>query len=69
MGQVKLKGKTLKGKNRVREHGEIWEVIRVDRKMGVFINALDDENEVRWVSTGWSNAETDKDFEVSIVPE
>lgn len=29
MKQVTLKGKTLKGKNRVREHGNLWHVLSV----------------------------------------
>jgi hypothetical protein len=69
MGQVKLTGKTLKGKNRVREHGEIWDVIQIDRQLGILIKpeGFPSDMEVRWVSTGWSNAGTDKDFEVAIV--
>lgn len=30
--QIKLKGKTLKGKNTIREHGEDWEIVDIARQ-------------------------------------
>lgn len=54
--QVKLKGKSLKGKNRIREHGEIWDVLVIDREM--LLESLDKKDK-RWVEQ-----EDDKDFEI-----
>ena len=57
--KVKLTGITQHGKNRVREHGEIWEVIRLNPTVGfktkapgpfTLLQATESIN-MRWVST------------------
>lgn len=52
----RLKGITLKGKNRIREHGEIWEILepivspRPDR---LFVKSVK-TGDVRWVTSDFS---------------
>lgn len=60
--QVKLKGRTLKGKNRIREHGEIWNVlpspVTPPLPNSLFLESVQTQ-ETRWVhKTG------DRDFDI-----
>lgn len=38
-----LKGKTLKGKNRIKEHGENWKIIKADKINGVLYESKKDK--------------------------
>jgi hypothetical protein len=64
MRRFQLRGKTLKGKNRVREHGPIWleaeahPVVDVGRR--VFVVAATDSLEARWI-----DPLNDRDFHVT----
>lgn len=56
-----LRGKTLKGKNRIREHGTHWEIVDIANGVsclngspGFLIQTLDD---LRWIKQ-----ENDQDF-------
>lgn len=65
---LKLRGKTRKGKNRVKEHGEFWEILEekhADCCNGIgwlIIPKNGDENAIRWI-----NKTNDPDFEVEVV--
>ena len=70
--KVKLTGTTRHGKNRVREQGETWEVIRVSPKVGfktkapgpfMLLQATKSIN-MRWVSTV-----NDDNFSVEVIGE
>jgi hypothetical protein len=70
--KVKLTGITRHGKNRVREQGETWEVIRMSSKVGfktsapgpfVLLQATESIN-MRWVSTV-----NDDNFSVEVIDE
>jgi hypothetical protein len=70
--KVKLTGITRHGKNRVREQGETWEVIRMSHKVGfktsapgpfVLLQATESIN-MRWVSTV-----NDDNFSVEVIDE
>jgi hypothetical protein len=71
--KVKLTGKTHKGKNRVRELGEIWNVLKIGRPVALvdpgrpealFIAPVDHPNDARWVEMP---PREDPDFTVEIV--
>ena len=56
MSKVKLTGKSGHGKNRIREHGELWTVIKefesiacLDMKAGLFIQS-EKTHEKRWIA-------------------
>ena len=70
--KVKLTGITRHGKNRVREQGKIWEVIRMSPKVGfktsatgpfMLLQATESIN-MRWVSTI-----SDDNFSVEVIDE
>jgi hypothetical protein len=64
-----LRGKTQKGRNRVRENGAEWEVIRISDKVlfddrpgpWLFVNPTSrtDDDKSRWI-----HSSADKDFEI-----
>lgn len=69
--QVRLVGKTLKGKNRIREHGDLWlvsdireEVISKNGKKAVaLVSVKTDEH--GWPSDSrWVAVESDDDFTI-----
>ena len=69
---IRLKGKTNHGKNRVREQGEIWEIIRLNPTVGfktkapgpfMLLQATTSIN-MRWVSTV-----NDDNFSVEVIDE
>ena len=68
---IKLKGKTSKGKNRIREHGELWNQITLD-EIGLVSSRnphLIDRSiqPIRSHLTGewrWFDFHIDKDFEI-----
>lgn len=69
MMQVKLTGKTLKGKNRVREHGDTWNVVFSSPSMapeGKMIVESLDKKDLRWI---FKPPIEDNDFIVEIVSE
>ena len=62
-----LKGKTQKGKNRIREHGTSWQVRMdfksvpcLDDKPGLFIAPIGDDGS----NSRWIRQVDDKDFEI-----
>ncbi len=64
---VQIRGKSQKGKSRVREHGEVWEVKKVDGSVdclgsrpGVLLEATDGY-------CRWTAIENDRDFEIKRV--
>lgn len=59
MNKVTLKGKSLKGKNRVREHGSIWQVEKEQLFRGSHALLLSAGTDQRWVLL-----ENDPDFEI-----
>ena len=70
--KVKLTGTTRHGKNRVREQGEVWEVIRMNPTVGfktkapgpfMLLQATESIN-MRWVSTV-----NDDNFSVEVINE
>lgn len=77
---VKLKGKTQKGKNRIREWGETWKVTAKNESV-LFSNErgpwasvipidIPTENQKSPVmGLRWINLRSDEDFEVEIVKE
>lgn len=72
MKLIKLEGKSLKGKNRVREHGEMWRVLK--QKDGlVFIEpdkqAREVNNESHTLEFRWISINNDKDFTITEVIE
>jgi len=48
MKTVRLQGISLKGKNRIREHGEIWDIIQQDKDC-LLIQSQINYNYVRWI--------------------
>ena len=57
---VRLKGLSRHGKNRVREQGDLWEVMGPPIQDGrVLVRCLEDAKEKRWVHPVF-----DKDFDV-----
>lgn len=69
---VRLKGKTLKGKNRVREHGDVWRVTKIAENSGGLIQKGDFliepiEQKGRWPESRWVTPASDKDFEVELI--
>lgn len=59
---ITLKGKTLKGKNRIREHGNRWVVVTPAdpfHKDKILIHPEGNSLELRWI-----HPVNDKDFEV-----
>jgi len=48
MTEVRLQGISGKGRNRVREHGEVWKVLEVDKDC-LLVQSLRNSNYVRWV--------------------
>lgn len=67
---IKLKGKTQKGKNRVREHGENWEVIRecdsviFSNEPGPWGFIVPEGQDRADKGSRWINLRDDKDFEI-----
>ena len=61
--KLKLSGKSRHGKNRVREQGELWEVIGEREDMSL-LQSLDGNNHIRWVSL-----RNDKDFVMEVAGE
>jgi hypothetical protein len=73
MKQVNLLGKSIKGKNRIREHGHVWEVhaetntVLFNAEPGPWafispINKTMDDKNSRWV-----HLTSDKDFVVTYI--
>lgn len=58
MKTVTVKGKSLKGKNRIREHGEIWKVIS-EQSNKILIESFKNSNNCRWV-----DFKNDSDMEI-----
>lgn len=58
MKTVTVKGKSLKGKNRVREHGETWKVIS-EQPNKILIESLKNPNNCRWI-----DFKNDSDMEI-----
>lgn len=58
MKTANLKGKTLKGKNRIREHGNIWKII-LEKHDSICVESLKNNNICRWV-----NLKNDVDMEI-----
>lgn len=58
MKTVTVKGKSLKGKNRIREHGEIWKVIS-EQSNKILIESFKNSNNCRWV-----DLKNDSDMEI-----
>lgn len=65
-----LKGKSLKGKNRVRELGPIWKIVEIRDNVAfstehgpwaLIVPANGDKEKSRWV-----NMKNDKDFEINV---
>lgn len=66
---VRLTGKSLKGKNRVREHGSLWKVLDCSRQVqclnlraGILVcpvTTLDS-------ASRWIEVDGDRDFEVTV---
>ncbi len=57
-----LKGKTRKGKNRIREHGEWWSLF--DNSLPgntILVQSVAKKNELRWISL-----DNDPDFDVTV---
>lgn len=47
-----LEGRTLKLKNRIREHGDVWEVLKIGSPFGadgILVMANGDSSTVRWI--------------------
>lgn len=61
--KISLSGKTLKGKNRIREHGSDWTVVQVvdkvafSPKLGPWLMVTAEDGHGRWV-----NSMDDTDF-------
>lgn len=66
MALVKLKGKSLKGKNRIRENGPIYNVVKRGKFQDKPALFIENKGDLRWVEL-----ENDPDFEVieCIIPE
>lgn len=60
-----LRGKTLKGKNRVREHGETWVVVKAHPVLGLHVEPEVQRN--RWPEKRWINPTNDPNFEITSV--
>lgn len=65
--RIVLIGKTRRGKNKIREHGEYWDVVDrwdcvqcLDNKPGILVVSIQDQD-VRWVAV-----ENDSHFDVAI---
>lgn len=73
--QVRLEGISLKGKNRVREHGELWNVLMVKPykgKLAYYCESLGNTFKLgnkRVKDTRWVEMESDPDFKVTKVKE
>lgn len=73
MQVLKLRGKSHKGKNRVKEHGELWLVLRWEFGHGVLIQPaalrIDGSNRhyCRWVSAPVFDGMLDRHFNVEIL--
>lgn len=67
---LKLKGKTQKGKNRVRENGEFWEVFEVREKVifspvvGNWASIAPQGKDRFDKASRWVNLKDDVDFEI-----
>ena len=61
MLQAKLIGKSKKGKQRVKMHGEVWNVIENSNSPGSLLLKSLDRNDLRWVSIC-----NDPDFDMKI---
>jgi len=65
---VRLKGKTRKGKNRINQHGDVWEVID-EQLTKILLQSLektfkDTPGRVAEKDWRWISATEDRDFEV-----
>lgn len=64
-----LKGKTLKGKNRIREHGEVWfiefeaDTVQFDPRPGPWA-LIFPKGPINMDASRWIHLTDDKDFEV-----
>lgn len=66
--QVRLEGISLKGKNKVREHGELWLVLQTRTNVvclnggtGYYLEAIGDK------STRWVAVKNDTDFKIEVL--
>ena len=70
MKKVILKGKTQKGKNRIREHGHVWTILKIlqdpqfVRERGIWLQLEPVETGDRGIR--WVRSNDDKDFELTI---
>ena len=63
---IKLTGKTNHGKNRIREHGDLWLVVHVDTNK-VMLRSRNKTFKCGgelWHDGRWIDSPTDKNFEV-----
>ena len=73
--RVRLEGKSLKGKNRVREHGELWDVLYVKPfkgKLSYYCQSLADTfklGNTKVKDARWVECDNDPDFKVTKVEE
>jgi hypothetical protein len=75
--RVRLEGITLRGKNKVRQHGAIWNVLEINPrveclggKMGYYIESLADTDKTpsgREKSRRWVALPNDEDFKVELI--
>jgi hypothetical protein len=75
--RVRLEGISLKGKNRVREHGSIWNVLEINPsveclggKMGFRIESLGETFKLRTTRTKdnrWVALAGDENFKVEVI--
>lgn len=70
--KVILKGKTQKGKNRVRENGSIWVITKIHKGMTGFSNKTSIWLQLMPEKTGdagirWVDSKDDKDFDVTVL--
>ncbi len=67
MKTVRLEGQTLLGKNRIREHGAVWKVVKQKDTVG-FSSARGPWFLIEAINTGygrWVHADYDEDFKIS----
>lgn len=71
---IRLKGRSQKGKNRIREHGETWTVWAETEKVlfnpqkGPWLFVSPDGKNQDDKSSRWVHADNDLDFDVIITP-
>ncbi len=73
MNTVILVGKTMKGKNRIREHGSVWtihaevEKVLFNPQPGIWLFVTPFGSEFQSKSSRWIHKTDDKDF--SVIPD